>query len=517
MSGQLRERQVAMGLLFYPRGGSAQVARYLSRTLDDLGWPVTLACGSLGTPGDRTHAATFFDGIRVAAANYNAAMQTYRAGGDPIADPVPLHPSFEARENVPDRVFAAVSPELGDHLAFAWESLMADAWRDDPAVFHLHHLTPLHEAVERRWPQCAIVTHLHGTELKLLDDIDRLAAIAHRLDTSLEGMADRAEAGDLPKAGGLGPQERRLFEQTRWSSWRFGDHWAQRLRAAARRTSRFIVISPHDRDEAQRLMKVDDRLIERIPNGVDVERFDRQTVALDERLARWRRWLVDDPRGWDASGKPGSIRYSESDLQQFLDPETGDPAPVLLFVGRFLGFKRVPLLVRAYARARSRLRIRAPLVIWGGFPGEWEGEHPHTVAREEGTEGIFFVGWRGHRDLPSGLACADVMAAPSYNEPFGQVLLEAMACGVPVIATRSGGPPSFVNTEPGRPNGWLVEPNDVDAVADALVEAVNDAEARRQRADNAYEQIRGAFAWQSLGRRFVASYEAARQERRAVG
>ena len=53
---------------------------------------------------------------------------------------------------------------------------------------------------------------------------------------------------------------------------------------------------------------------------------------------------------------------------------------MLLFVGRFLDFKRVPLLVRAYAAARERFERRAPLVIWGGFPGEWEGEHPHTVA-----------------------------------------------------------------------------------------------------------------------------------------
>jgi glycosyltransferase involved in cell wall biosynthesis len=474
---------------------------------------VTLACGSLGNPGDQTHAATFFDGTPVVAADYNAAIQTYRAGGDPIADAVPLHPSFEARENVPDRVFAAVSAELGDHLASAWESLMAGAWRHDPAVFHLHHLTPMHEAVGRRWPQCAVVTHLHGTELKLLDQIDRLAAIARALDTSLEGMADRAEAGELPKAAGLDPQERQVLEQTHWASWRFGDHWAQRLRAAAGRTDRFIVIAPHDRDEAQRLIKVDGRRIEWIPNGVDAQRFDRQPVAGDERLARWRRWLVEDPRGWDESGRPGSIRYSESDLQQFFDPETGDPAPVLLFVGRFLGFKRVPLLVRAYARARSRFRIRAPLVIWGGFPGEWEGEHPHAVAREQGSEGIFFVGWRGHAELPSGLACADVAVTPSYNEPFGQVLLEAMACGLPVIATRSGGPPSFVNTEPGRPNGWLIEPDDLDALADALVEAVNDAEARRERADNAYAQIRAAYSWQALAPRFVASYEAARQLR----
>ncbi len=91
--------------------------------------------------------------------------------------------------------------------------------------------------------------------------------------------------------------------------------------------------------------------------------------------------------------------------------------------------------------------MRAPLVIWGGFPGEWEGEHPHTVAVEEGVEDVFFIGWRGHDELNEGLACSDVMVMPSTSESFGQVFVEAMACGVPVIAANAGGPPSFVNVE----------------------------------------------------------------------
>jgi glycosyltransferase involved in cell wall biosynthesis len=184
---------------------------------------------------------------------------------------------------------------------------------------------------------------------------------------------------------------------------------------------------------------------------------------------------------------------------------------VLLYVGRFLEFKRVPLLVRAYARARPRLEVPAPLVIWGGFPGELDGEHPATVARDEGVEGVFLAGWRGHDDLPEGLACSEVLVAPSVDEPFGQVYLEAMACGVPVIATRSGGPLSFVNTEPGAPNGWLVEPDDVDALAEAIVEAVNDLPGRHRRSENAYRQIRGNYAWHHLAERFAEAYEALAQ------
>jgi D-inositol-3-phosphate glycosyltransferase len=465
-----------MGVLFYPRGGSAQVVRYLSAALEKESWHVSLLCGSLGQPGERTHAETFYAGMDLTAVDYNPAFEAYENGGDPIAEPVPFHPSFEHQPDalVPDRVFAAVSPELGDHLTSFWEGAMAQAWPDGPTVLHLHHLTPLHEAAGRLWPDRPLVTHLHGTDLGMLDRFDRLSPEQH----------------DSP-------------------DWRFAEHWSKRLRAAADRSDRVIVISPHQRDEAHRLLGIGFERIEWIPNGVDTERFERSDLTVEQRLARWRRWLVEDPHGWDESGEPGTIRYGEGDLTQFVEARTGEPLPVLLFVGRFLAMKRVPLLVRAYARARPRLAVRAPLVIWGGFPKEVEGEHPYAVARDEGAEGVFFVGWRGHDELPKGLACSDVFIAPSLNEPFGQVYLEAMACGLPVIATRSGGPLSFVNTERGRPNGWFAEPDDVDSLADAIVAAVNDGEARQERAANAYEQIRAAYSWDHLAERFVDVYEQA--------
>jgi glycosyltransferase involved in cell wall biosynthesis len=165
------------------------------------------------------------------------------------------------------------------------------------------------------------------------------------------------------------------------------------------------------------------------------------------------------------------------------------------------------MLIRAYARARDRFVRPAPLVLWGGFPGEWEGPHPRAVAGDVGEEGIFFVGWRGHTDLPDGLACADVMVAPSAREGFGQMLVEAMACGLPVIATRSGGPTSFVNTDPVDLNGWMLEPDDEEGLVEALVEAVNDEEGRRRRGEAAYKQVRRANSWDAVAARFGALYE----------
>ena len=76
----------------------------------------------------------------------------------------------------------------------------------------------------------------------------------------------------------------------------------------------------------------------------------------------WQRWLVDHPRGWSEGGDAGSIRYRADQIRErFVDAASGAARPALLFVGRFLAFKRVPLLVRAYARARPRLASPARL------------------------------------------------------------------------------------------------------------------------------------------------------------
>jgi glycosyltransferase involved in cell wall biosynthesis len=208
------------------------------------------------------------------------------------------------------------------------------------------------------------------------------------------------------------------------------------------------------------------------------------------------------------TSEPGSIRYTEAEvIDAFFDAATGARRPVLMYVGRFLAFKRVPLLIRAYARARERMATPAPLVIWGGWPGEWEGEHPHTVVTRERIPGVFFDGWRDNDQLPVGLSCADCFVAPSTNEPFGLVYLEAMACSLPVIGTLSGGPPSFINTSPGEPDGWLVPPDDETALADAIVTALTDAEERTRRGRNALRHVRENYSWRHVADRVLDVYE----------
>jgi glycosyltransferase involved in cell wall biosynthesis len=169
----------------------------------------------------------------------------------------------------------------------------------------------------------------------------------------------------------------------------------------------------------------------------------------------------------------------------------------------------LPLLIRAYARARPRFEIRAPLVLLGGYPGEWEGKHPLEVIQELGVEDVFLAGWRGHRDLPRGLNASDVVVLASVREQFGQVLVEGMACGLPVIAKDAYGPAEIVDH---GETGWLVQPDDEEALADALVDAVNDPGKRARKGEAAYREARERYAWPALARRVADVYEQVRSE-----
>src|SRR6185437_14660803 len=106
-----------MALLFFPRGGSAQVGRYMARSLPRAGWDVTLLSGSLGGPEDATNAERFFSGIDVRPVDYTDA----RSAPDPLMADPPFHPSYEDRAGAPDRVFARVDDATYEHIVSFWE------------------------------------------------------------------------------------------------------------------------------------------------------------------------------------------------------------------------------------------------------------------------------------------------------------------------------------------------------------------------------------------------------------
>jgi glycosyltransferase involved in cell wall biosynthesis len=431
---------------------------------------VSLVAGSLGAPGQDTHAPTFFAGTDLQYVDYTAALAAFATGASAVAAPVPMHPSYEDREGAPDPVLAAVDPALADHLSSVWEAPFAAAGAERADLFHLHHLTSQHDAVALRWPDVPLVAHLHGTEIKLVEAIVVRAAVAGALDLTLAAMPGAVDHAAI-NTGALDGPQLDLLGCTRWSQWRHGEFWLDRLCRRAAAADHVVVVSPSDRAIAISVLGVAPERVTAVPNGVDTDRFRHRHLGPGARRDCFRRWLVEDPQGWDESGVPGSLGYREADLDRLLGRD--GRTTVVMFVGRFTAAKRVPLLLRAFARARARTRRPASLVVWGGHPGEWEGEHPVTVARRVGLDGVFFAGWRGHDDLPHALAACDAVVLASVDDSYPLAPLEAMAVGRPVIATRSGGFPLIVNLDPARPTGWLVAPDDVDALADALAEAVD--------------------------------------------
>jgi glycosyltransferase involved in cell wall biosynthesis len=226
-------------------------------------------------------------------------------------------------------------------------------------------------------------------------------------------------------------------------------------------------------ERAEHVLPVDPGRFALIPNGYDPDHFTPQPV---DRAAVWRGVLGED---------------------------FGD-APVILYVGRFTEVKRVPLLIEAYERARPGFIQRAPLVLVGGFPGEHEGEHPSAAIERVGARDVHLAGWHEHDELPDMLNAADAIVLPSVREQFGQVLVEGMACGLPAIAVNAHGPADIVRH---GETGWLVEPDDLKGLANALVEVVNRPAERRRRGENAARDVAGRYAWPMLAREVGALYD----------
>jgi glycosyltransferase involved in cell wall biosynthesis len=446
-----------MALTFFPRGGSAHVARNLATFLPDAGWDVTILSGSLSRPGRPGDAGAFYRGLDVRPLDMTGALEA----ADPLAADPPLHPSYEDRPDADDRIFASLDEAAFEHQVGAWARALQSVGAAHADVLHLHHLTPINEAAARVAPEVPVVGHLHGTELLMLEAI-----------------------GDEPHR------------------WAHGRDWAQRLRGWAAACERLVLLTESQAARAERLLGVDPERFVVVPNGFDPELFRHRET---DHRAHWRRHLVEHPQGWAPGGEPGSVAYTEADLAAFGDSR--DETPVLLYVGRFTAVKRLPLLIEAYERARPGFSTRAPLVLLGGFPGEWEGEHPREAIERTGARDVFLAGWHEHAELPGFLAASDVLVLPSVREQFGQVIVEGMACGVPPIAVDAFGPAEIVDH---GDTGWLVEPDDSGSLANALVEAVNRPRERRRRGERAAVVAQERYSWPALAREVAAVYDSAR-------
>jgi glycosyltransferase involved in cell wall biosynthesis len=203
-----------------------------------------------------------------------------------------------------------------------------------------------------------------------------------------------------------------------------------------------LVVTAHGRDV---------RNVGAVPGIRALTRFTvhraKAVIAVSDYLRRELEAKVPEARG------KTEVIDSGVDLERFRVEPARNGEPAFLCLGGLTERKNVIRLADAFGRLET-----GTLTFVGDGP---------LRDRLEGRARVELLPPASHVEIPSRIALARVVCQPSLVEPFGQAVLEAMACGRSVVATRIGGPPEFVPPEA----GILVDPLDVEALTEALAAA----------------------------------------------
>jgi len=176
---------------------------------------------------------------------------------------------------------------------------------------------------------------------------------------------------------------------------------------------------------------------------------------------------------------------------------------ILLYVGRLAAEKRVEVVLDAFPAIREAMGPRTALVFVGDGPA---GDR----LREQAGEGVHFTGFLQGKELAEAYAAADLFVFASDTETFGNVVLEAIASGVPVVVADRGGVRE--SAIPGR-TGLRVRPNDPDAFARGCIQLLSDPEACAELARGAREEAL-TRSWPAILDGLLDGYREARAKAR---
>jgi glycosyltransferase involved in cell wall biosynthesis len=169
--------------------------------------------------------------------------------------------------------------------------------------------------------------------------------------------------------------------------------------------------------------------------------------------------------------------------------------PLIAMVGMFAPWKGQHVFLRAVQQVSVRIpEVRFVLVGDEIYTTNGHGSYRDELlrlSRELGVESrVLFAGYRD--DMPAVMASIQLLVHASVQpEPFGRVLIEAMAAGTPVIATRGGGVTEIVSD---GETGKLVPPNDPSALAEAMVQLIEDADRRVMMGQNGRRHVEQSFS-----------------------
>jgi glycosyltransferase involved in cell wall biosynthesis len=241
--------------------------------------------------------------------------------------------------------------------------------------------------------------------------------------------------------------------------------YAPLLRCFLRKSAAIIATSPIYIQSSEVLREFRDKC-RVIPFGIDLDRF-------------WRN---------------GDLQRKSERVRRSYQP------PVVLFIGRFRYYKGLYILLEAMKR------VPGSLLLIG--IGPMEKELKQRVAMDPDLRRkVFFLGECSDEEVVAYLKACDVFVLPSIfrSEAFGIVLLEAMACGKPVISTELGTGTSFVNQH-GK-TGLVVPPNDPKSLAEAMNYLFADPELRERLGKGARERVETYFCLDRMVKDVIRTYE----------
>lgn len=238
-----------------------------------------------------------------------------------------------------------------------------------------------------------------------------------------------------------------------------------------------------------------------------MKRIVQQYIAVSRDLELWLERVVEVP-----SAKLRQI-YNGVDVERFAeagDSDLGAPpgyfhedAIVIGTVGRLAEVKNQISLLRAFA-ALLKLNVdyddKLRLLLVGDGPMR-EALQQESEALQLGDR-VWFAGNRD--DIPDFLHSMDIFTLPSLGEGVSNTILEAMATGLPIIATDVGGTPELVTD---GENGLLVLVDDVQALTDGIEKLVSDKALRENMGNNSLERIRSSFNWQKTVEQYLSVYD----------
>ncbi len=174
---------------------------------------------------------------------------------------------------------------------------------------------------------------------------------------------------------------------------------------------------------------------------------------------------------------------------------------VILYVGRLAWNKGIPDLIKSI-QVVSKKVPNAKLLVCG--KGRMEGELKKQVEALGLERNVRFTGLVPQEDLPLYYASSDIVAAPSIFEPFGLVLLEALAMGKPVVATNVGGIPEVIKD---FETGLLVPPHDSSSIAQAIIRLKEDESLGERLGKRGRELVEGKFSLEKMAEATWSCYK----------